>query len=655
MPTITSTGLGSGLDIKGLVSGLVSAEGTPATNRLNTQEAKLTAQISSYGNLKSAMSSFQSSLSGLKYASAFQKLTATSSDTTFVTASALSNADVASYNVEVKALAKNQALVVTTPYASATSTVGTGTLTIKFGTNNVFPPGAGSFVQDASQGTLSLTVDATNNTVAGLSLAINQANAGVTASVVTDNTGAHLVLNSTKTGANSSMEITGTLTALAYNSTTSTMTQNQAAQDASVAINGLTISSSSNTVSSALKGLTLNLQQAQVGKIVTVGVSQNNADITTAINGFVKGFNDLLSIVTPMTGYDAVNKKGGVLQGDSTVNTAMAQLRSQMGSMVSGLTGSAQSLADIGITRQKDGTLALDSAMLTSQLASNPSGVTAVFAVLGTPTSANVLVSSSTTNTQAGQYAVNITQLATRGALNGAPPTSLIMGAANTFAINVDGIQSGTIALTQQTYASYAALATEMQSRINGDSAIKAAGKSIGVTYDTVGNRMVFTSQSYGTPSQVAITANTTTTLGLSVATGVAGVDVAGTIDGLIATGSGQTLTSTGGASNGLGLLFNGTTLGANGTVGFSRGVIEGLDNLMTSVLSNTTGTLKNRTDTLQKSVAAIATERTKLADRLDKLQTSLFKQFNAMDRLLGKMQSTTSFLTQQFAPKPTQ
>jgi flagellar hook-associated protein 2 len=656
MASITSTGLGSGLDIKSLVSGLVTAEGTPVTKRLDVQEAKLTAQISSYGSLKSAMSSFQSSLSGLKNASSFQKLTATSSDTAAITASATSNADVMSYNLEVKQLAKSQTLA-SSAFSSATSTVGTGTLTIKFGTNNATPPVLGSFAQDGNKGSLTLTVDSSNNTLAGLAIAINQANAGVTAAIVTDNTGSRLVLNSTTTGANSSMEISVTndddlsntdnlgLSKLAYNSAAANMTQPQAAQDAKLAINGLDILSSSNTVDTALKGLKLNLLQAQPGKIITVGVSQNSTDIATAVDGFVKGFNELIKIVNPLTSYNIGTKTAGLLQDDSALNSAMGQLRAELGKMVSGLNGSAQSLADLGISTQKDGTLVLNSAKLNSQLATNRSGVTAVFAVLGRPSNSNVVVTSSTTDTQAGSYVVNITQAATQGVLNGASPSSLTVGSGNdTFSIKVDGIQSGTIALTQKTYASYTELATEMQSRINGDSAIKAAGVSVGVSYDT---GMVLTSQSYGATSQVEITANTTL-LGLTVGAGVAGLDVAGTLGGQPATGKGQELTSIAGDSIGLKLLISDGTMGYSGTVDFSRGIIERLDKVMTGLLGKT-GTLTNHSDGLTKGLADITKKRAQLSERLSSLETRLYKKFNAMDLLLGKMQSTGSFINQQF------
>jgi flagellar hook-associated protein 2 len=438
------------------------------------------------------------------------------------------------------------------------------------------------------------------------------------------------------------------LSTLAFNAGTHNMTQHQVAQDANVAINGLPVVSSSNTVNTTIKGLTLNLLQAQPGKIVTVGVSQSTADIATAVTGFVTNFNSLVTTVNPLTKYDAATQTGGLLQSDSTLRNVMGRIRSELGSMVNGLNGSIKSLTDIGITTQADGTLVLDSTKLNAQLTSNPSGVAGVFAVQGTSSNTNVSFISSTTATNAGQYAINVTQVATQGLLNGASPSSLTVDSSNNnFAITVDGIQSGTVALTQKTYASYADLATEMQTRINGDSTIKSAGVSVGVTYDSVNNHMVLTSKSYGSSSQVAITANTTL-LGLSVAAGTPGLDIAGTIGGMAATGNGRTLTSTAGNSIGLKLLIGDNVIGDKGTINFSRGIMERMDKVITGAIG-TTGTFKNRNNGLQKNLAQIAADRIKLTDKMSKLQTSLLAKFNAMDALVGQMQSTASFLNQQF------
>ena len=610
---------------------------------------------------------FQGSLSALKNLSSFQKLAATSSDISIITTSTFSSADPASYNLEVKQLAKSQALA-SPAFSSATSTVGTGTLTIKFGTTSYDPLTDlyTGFAQDGNKATLTLTIDSSNNTLAGLSEAINKAKAGVTAVVVTDTSGSRLVLNSTETGANSSMEIsvddTGDgnntdmvgLSKLAFNSAATNATQAQMAQDAKLAINGLDIFSPSNTVSSAIKGLSFNLLQAQPGKIVTIGVSQNNDDIAKAVDTFVKSYSDLVKVVNPLTNFDKTTQKYGLLQSDATLRSAMGQMRSELGRMVSGLTGSATSLADIGINTKSDGTLALNTAKLNSQLASNRSGVAGIFAVLGRPSNSNVSFTSSLTDTKAGQFAINITQIATQGVLNGATaPASLTVSAGinDTFAIKVNGIQSGTIALTPKPYLSYADLATEMQSRINGDSTIKAAGVTVGVTYDATpgSEHMVFTSKSYGASSLVEITANTTT-LGFNVGLGTAGQDIGGTIGGLAATGKGQELTSTIGDSQGLGLIISDNVIGDKGTIDFSRGLIEQLNKIMSGILDKK-GSFDTRTDGLQKSLDSIAKDRTKLAARMTTLEARLYKQFNAMDALLGKMQATGSYLQQTYNP----
>ena len=327
----------------------------------------------------------------------------------------------------------------------------------------------------------------------------------------------------------------------------------------------------------------------------------------------------------------------------------MWKLRSTLGGMVGNQTSSVQSLADIGITTQADGTLALNSSKLSSQLTSNRLGVAGLFANLGTSTDTNVSFLSSNSNTKAGKYAINITQSATQGVLNGAAPTSLTVSAgSDTFAINVDGIQSGTISLSQKTYASYDDLATEIQSSINGDNALKASGVTVGVAYD--GTKLVFTSKSYGSTSQIAITANTTTSLGLNVGSGIAGKNVSGTINGQAATGNGQTLTSTAGDSQGLSALINDNVIGDKGTVSFTNGIMGQLDNIMSGILNSTTGSFTIRTNSLQKGLTDIATQRTDLATRMTKYENDLLTRFNAMDTLVGKMKDTSNYLTQQFS-----
>jgi flagellar hook-associated protein 2 len=443
---------------------------------------------------------------------------------------------------------------------------------------------------------------------------------------------------------------------LAFNSAATNLDQTQAAQDAKVAINGLDVLSASNTLKDALQGVTLNLLQAQVGKQVNLAVSQNNADISKGVDGFIKAFNELAKTVKSLAGFDAAKKQGGILQGDATLRGGMSQLQTEMSNFVEGLSGSVRSLADLGIRTQADGSLSLDSSKLNSALASDRNNVAALFAVLGRPSDTGVTYLSSTSGTLTGGYALNVTQTATRGLLNGAAAASFVVDSNNdTFKIKVDGVQSGLITLTQKDYtADKPGLAAEMQARINGDSALKAAGASVTVSYDSAGNRFVLQSKSYGSASKVEITevdTNSAATLGLAVASGTDGVDVAGTIGGQTTTGKGQELTGAGGDSNGLKLSVTGGT-GDRGTVTFTRGLIEKLDKVLGGLLDST-GTISSKTQGLEKSLKSINDQREVLDRRMSDLEQRLLKRFNAMDSLVGRFQATSNALGQQLATLP--
>lgn len=537
MSSITSTGMGSGLDITGLVSKLVEAEKTPQTKLLTQKADTLEAQVSALGSFKSAISTLNSSLSDLTDSSIFKGFKATSSNDSIVTASALSNADAGTYAVKVGQLAQSQSLATGT-YDSADAVVGTGTLTIQFGSD----PSSSGFKPNADQSALTLTIDSSNNTLTGIRDAINTANGGVTAALIHDGTGYRLTLTSTNSGVENAMRISvdssDGLSALNYNDSTQTLSQTQVAQDAELTLNGLAITSSSNKVSSALKGVTLNLEQAQAGTTVKVAIQPDTDAITKALQGFVDAYNGLQSTVKTVAGYDTETKTAAALFGDSTINSVMSRLRTTLNASVTGLTGSIKTLTGLGITTQSDGTLSLNTTKLNKVLAETPQDVQGFLSVLGRTTNSGVAYVKSTTDTQAGEYGVHITQAATRGTLNG---TMISGGSAltvddtnNTLKISVDGISSGTISLTKGTTYTGDTLAAELQARINGDSQLKASGVSVAVAYDSDKDAFSFTSNTYGSTSKVALTevGSGASTLGLHVANGTTGKDVEGTIGG---------------------------------------------------------------------------------------------------------------------------
>ncbi len=654
---ISSLGLGSGLDIRGIVDGLVAAERQPQEILLSREESKLQAQISSFGTFKGSLSDFRTSLAGLMSESKFGSLEAKSTDSTVVTASVSSNAEAGQFNIESKQLAQAHSLA-SAGFTDANAIVGTGTLTIKFGTTdyNSGTDTYNSFTQNPDQGTLSLTLDSSNNTLTGLRDAINEADGGVTASIINDGSSFRLVLTSDKTGNENSLQISvddPSLSQFEFNASATNLTQTQGAQDAIMGINGLDVTSASNTFDKAIKGLSIDLKKVEPGKTVKLDVSASTTKVVESLQKFVDSYNELNTTVKSLTSYDAATKTASILLGDGTLRSGMSQIRSVLGSVVSGLENTTvRTLNDLGVKTQVDGSLKFESSKLTEALKKDPEGVAAVFAVIGRSDSQDVKYSASTDSTKTGNYAVNITQAASQGVLSGANNSisSLVVSAGvnDTFRIKIDGNLSGEIKLTAGTYNSEADLAAEIQARVNGDGTLKNAGAKVQVAFDSANNRFVMTSDSYGVESNVEVTSATTASIGIDVGTGTTGTDVAGTIGGLPATGDGQNLTG----SNGLKLLINGGATGSIGTVSFSRGLMEKLDNVLGGLLDSD-GSLSAKTKGLQESLSEIDDRRKVLGERVAQFEKRILKQFNAMDSLLGRLQGTGNFLTQQLATLP--
>ncbi len=676
MAGISSLGIGSGLDLNGLVSKLVAAERDPAAARLARQEAGFTAEISAFGSLRSGLSDFQGALAALNSNDSFQKKTATSFDTSILTASASTSAQVQSASIEVTQLAQQHALA-TAAFTDGNAVIGTGTLTLRFGTTSYDPNTDiySGFTLNPDQPSQVISIDSSNNTVDGLRDYINQNNFGVKATVVNDGSGSRLVLTSSKSGAANSVEITvadsdgnntdtAGLSALAFNSAATNLSQTQAAQDANLKVNGLAVTRDSNTVTGVLGGVTLSLKKAAVGTPVQVEVKRNTSAIQQDIENFVDKFNGLQSTINDISGYNADTRQGGVLLGDSAVRAISGRLRGIITAEQPGNSNSIRSLVDIGITSQADGSLSIDSSKLSTALSNDPGAVTALFVPQGRPTDSDIQFSAATGDTQPGTYAVSIATLATQGLYNGGAvlpadfvATPLVVDASNdTFAIKIDGVTSNTISITQGSYTSGTTLASVIQTQINADTALVAAGLTASVSYDAANNRFTIASSRYGSASTVEISSVDTgsaATLGLSIATGTPGVDVVGSINGLSATGSGRLLTSTGGASQGLALTVQGTTTGSRGSVEFSSGLSSRLDSVISEFLASD-GLIQARENGLSASLQDISDSRVRLDERITALQDRLVRQFSALDALVAQLQQTSSFLTTQLASIPT-
>jgi flagellar hook-associated protein 2 len=668
MASISSLGVGSGLDLGNIVSSLIEAERAPTEQRLDFKEEDLTTELSAFGVFRSSISLFQGASKSLDAAMSASTKSVTNSDDSVLSTTATSIAAPGSYSVEVSALAQAHAMATssTTAFEDVNDIIGTGNLSISFGTTTSGPY---NFVQDTAQATQSITVSAENGntTLSGLRDYINDNDYGIQASIVNDGNGFRMVLVSEDTGAKNSMQISVSedsvgsdidndgLSQLAYNSLAQgSMTQTVAAEDAALTINGLEITRESNSVVGAINGVTLNLLKAELGNVVKINVSENVNEAKSAINDFVDTYNGLVSGMTALTKYDAETGTSGILNGDSIVRGFRSQLSNLLSNRLSGLSGDIQSLVDVGITTKADGTFQINNSTLDNALKNSRLEVESLFSVQGLPSDSEIEYLSSTGDTMAGDFSVNIAALATQGVYNGtAINSALTIGSTNDeFAIKVNGVLSGSIKLSSGTYADEAALATHIEAQINADDAIKAGDGLVSVIYDSVNNRFDISSKKYGESSKIEFTTiddTTTTDIGFSLGAGTSGADVIGTINGFAATGNGQTLTSDLGLSKGLSLNINGGLVGSRGSVPFSRGLSSSLEALLTVYLEKD-GFISTRENGIKNNIEDISEQRGKLDLKIDSLESRLISQFTALDSLIAKFNNTSSFLTQQLA-----
>lgn len=397
---ISSLGAGSGLDLSGILTNLMSLEQQPLLN-LQNKEVSYTARLSALGSLKGALASLQTAAgnllpaSGKTAAEKYASYSASVADSAIASATASSASVPGVYSLEVSKLAQNQRLATgtsgapaTSPYATAAATIGQGTLTINLG--SLSADGL-TYTADSAR-KLDITIDATNNTLGGLRDAINAANSEVSATIVTGTAGAQLVLTAKNSGMSNVMQLSG-LGGFEFDPTAPTaggFSQDaaqggRAAQNAEFSINGIAATSSTNTVSNVLDGVTLTLAKTTaVGESTTVTVSKNSTGTAnTALTAFIKSFNEANTMVSQLGAYNAETKQAGALQGQAIVRSSQAQMRNLVFNTTAGGSSKYQRLSDIGITIDKTGALALDSTKLNAALSADYSGVVGLIEKVG--------------------------------------------------------------------------------------------------------------------------------------------------------------------------------------------------------------------------------------------------------------------------------
>lgn len=366
---ITAAGIGSGLDIESLVSQLVAAEGQAPLSRLSTREASLQANLSAFGSLKSALTSFQTAVSAMTTDSSFQGRKATSSNSDLFTASVTTSAVQGQYDIEIEQLA--QAAKLTTndgDFADVSDVVGTGSLTINFGTES-----------------FSIDITEDNNTLTGIRNAINNAddNPGVTATIIASDNGPRLVISSDDPGSANTITTVATdndagdgndltrLNSLELN------VNSQSAKDAIIYVDGQKVTRNSNSFSDVIDGVTFNLVKAEDNTIETLTISRDDSQAESKVNAFIKAYNTLAATIGQLSSYDADTGSAGQLLGDSTLRSVQTQIRQAISGAVPGL--DFGTLAEIGITTDENNQLVLDEDKFSDILESDYASVAELF------------------------------------------------------------------------------------------------------------------------------------------------------------------------------------------------------------------------------------------------------------------------------------
>lgn len=380
---LASTGVGSGLDVNSIVSKLMAVEQQPLT-LLQNKASTLSTELSTYGTVKSQIASLQDAATTLMDSTGWSGRTLSSSNTSAVNGTAADGATPGTYDVTVTQLAQLQ-----TNYSggiTSGSAIGSsGTLTISLGTWS-----GNTWTQSSANPSPTVSIGATD-TMPTIASKINAANAGVNASVVTANGKEQLIIRGNSTGAAQGFRIDatdGSNTAITNGTgvgmfayapgtvTTGGLNLNQAAQDAQANIDGIAVSSATNTITQAIPNVTLTLSQVSASPI-TVTVANDSATQKKNIQAFVNAYNTLQQNLSTQTAYDASSKTAGPLQGDSTAVGILNTLSRMVGAVGPSGTNYTR-LSDIGIQIQANGTLSVNDTKLTAALA-NPSSMQTFF------------------------------------------------------------------------------------------------------------------------------------------------------------------------------------------------------------------------------------------------------------------------------------
>jgi flagellar hook-associated protein 2 len=659
---IGALGSGSGIDSNKLADQLAEASKLVQSQRLTSKKTLLQTQISDYGLLRSSLAKLETSAAALGSADTFNAKALSVPDTKLVGITKLDSSAVAgSYQLKVLQTAQAQSLS-SGSFSSTSSPIGKGTLVIRLGD---WSEDGSSFAVDSSKTGGTITIDDSNNSLSGLRDAINKENIGVTASIVSDGGGFKLLLTAS-TGAKNEIEIVATedagavgLAAFNFNAVSNAdpdapkLVQQQSGRDALLSINGLQVSRESNHVTDVIDGLEFDIFSSSPDETISLIISADKSVAEQTIRDFVAAYNTFKAEVDALIGYNAELEEEGSLSRDPLAKNLIQSIRNSLSSAVDGMTGGFTNLSSLGIRTELNGTLKIyeeDKTGFRAAIDDNFELVRDLFIPKTSSSAPGIEVTKYSARSQPGSYEVVITQQPSKGTLT---PTDMVdldaIGSGTkdySFIFQLNGIESNAISLPAgKQYTSGAELAADLQSLINLDSNIKAGGASVAVAFE--GGKLVFTSAAYGSTSKVgfaSVSADMSTDFGMTNGVDVTtGTDVAGTVDGVEAFGSGNVLLpAIGSKAEGLSMLVEpGTT---STTINFTRGFAGGLSSLVNEFLK-TSGLIKEREDNINKDIKRVEKDEEALNRRSEAYRARLMAQFQAMETIVRSLNTTGGFL----------
>lgn len=384
MATLSSLGIGAGFDTESVVSKLVALEKAPA-QKIQSENSKLNTKLSTWGRVQGSFAALRDTATALNRPDFWRATTATSSDASAVSVTTGAGTPPGSYSVQVGALATSQ-FIGSAAFAGKSAPVGEGTLRISLGSyeSDGGEPPAITFAAKTAAASIEIAIGPGDNTLEKIRDRINAANAGVTAALISDAAGTRLVMRG-PTGESNAFKVeveeggVPGLSALAYDASTgatSNMNRTQSAGNAQATINGIAVSSETNTFSEVLDGMSLQVNKVGTAP-VEVAVAQDSAGMRKGIDDFVNAYNSLVGLIRVQTLYDETSKTAGPLQGDSTATGLLNQIR-RMAGTASTASSAFERLSDVGLEINKDGSLKVNSTKLQTAM-NNPAELAKFF------------------------------------------------------------------------------------------------------------------------------------------------------------------------------------------------------------------------------------------------------------------------------------